>query len=454
MSDTAITSLVANATAICITGATAQVMGAPPSVLDDALSCVATRFETGGPLGHRHGRERVRYWIPAGGRAVTVPAGLVPRLVATLGAAGLCAEVQDRRVHRATADVEHAARLLGAELADRLAHEPRGLVEAAGRDAIDFSAGVAELFPAARVLVPTRNRGQARVAYRRLRWRLGGAVGHWRELDAHTHRVAVTTLPRLSHATPDDFEVVVAPDAWAATRRPARDGLVRLGVGRVYGCVPPGAAPSLCEQLTLEAAFGPMLTAGLVGVSVVMAVPPWSPPVAATGALARKCAVWADAARNRFIADVAVAVTGRDEAALCRLGLVAVLNGLAAVAAPRVAILVESPEHGRLLRRLMPNWPLVTAGMPDIPLPVNVIITLSAAARMKTFDAGVLMRADGAAGPMGVSGFPSKATAGSTAVVIDLADDFDSVARENTAARIDWYERRGWVVGGSRRRDR
>ena len=442
--------------AVSITGATAEVKGATPSMLDSALACVATRFEGGGPLGHRRGRELVRYWSAAiNGNATVMPVGLVPRLVAALGAAGLRVEVRDERRHRgAAAGAEPAVRLLGADLAGRITSESRGLVEAAGRGAIDIAAGLAGLFPTARVLVPARNRGQARVAYRRLRWRLGGAVGHWRELDAHTHRVVVTTLPRLSHATPDDFEVVVAPDAWAATRRPARDGLVRLGVGRVYGCVPSGAALSRRELLTLEAAFGPMLTAGPADVSVVMAVPPWAPPVTALGPLARKRTVWADTARNRFIADVATAAAGRDEVVVCRLGLVGALDKLAATFTPRVSILVESPEHGRLLRRLMSGWPLVTAGTTDMPLPVNVIITLNAAAGMKTFGPHVLVRADGGAGPLGVSGFPSKATAGSTAVVIDLADDFDSVARENTAARIDWYERRGWVVGGSRRRDR
>ena len=446
------TNPVANGITVSITGATAEVAGAPPSVLDGALACAATRFEGGGPLGHRHGRGLVRYWSAAIDRnATVVPAGLVPRLVAVLGAAGLRVEVRDERQHRvAAAGAKAAVRLLGAALAGRFAREPRGLVEAAGRGAIDVAAGIARLFPTARVLVPARNRGQARAAYRRLRWRLGGEVGHSRQVDAHTHRVMVTTLPALAHATPDDFEVVVALDAWAATRRPARDGLVRLGVGRVYGCVPSGAALSRRESLTLEAAFGPFLSAAPVGVSVVMAVPPWSPPVTAPGALARKRVVWADAARNRFIANAAVAVAARDEGVLCRLGLVGVLDKLAAAVAPRVAILVESPEHGRLLRRLMPRWPLVTTGMPDMPMPANAIVTLSAATGMKTFAANVLVRADGGAGPLGVSGFPPPTTTGSTTMVIDLADDFDAEARRNTAARVEWYGGRGWSVSGPR----
>ena len=446
------TNPVANGIAVSITGATAEVKGATPSMLDSALACVATRFEGGGPLGHRHGRELVRYWSAAiDGNAAVVPAGLVPRLVAALGAAGLRVEVRDERQHRgAAAGAEPAVRLLGADLAGRITSELRGLVEAAGRGAIDIAAGLAGLFPTARVLVPARNRGQAWTAYRRLRWRLGGQVGHWRQVDAHTHRVMVTTLPALAHATPEDFEIVVALDAWAATRRPARDGLVRLGVGRVYGCVPSGAALSRRESLTLEAAFGPMLTAGLIGVSVVMAVPPWPPPVTVTGTLARKRAVWNDAARNRFIANAAVAVAARDEVVLCRLALIAALDKLAAAVAPRVAILVESPEHGRLLRKLMPGWLLVTAGTPDMPIPASAIVTLSAAAGMKTFGPHVLVRADGGAGPLGVSGFPSKATTGSTAVVIDLADDFDAEARRNTAARVEWYGGRGWTVSGPR----
>jgi len=142
--------------------------------------------------------------------------------------------------------------------------------------------------------VVPRNRQQARAAFRRLRHLLGNEVGHWRDSGAFGKRVMIT-LPRLGWATPAGFDVVVALDALAATRRAGRDGLVRLGCGRVYGCVPPDALLRR-ERLNLEAYFGTVLhrdpaDSAHVGVQVAMVIPPWSPPAVATDALARKRAV-------------------------------------------------------------------------------------------------------------------------------------------------------------------
>jgi hypothetical protein len=171
--------------------------------------------------------------------------------------------------------------------------------------------------------------------------------------------------------------------------------------------------------------------------------------VIANGALARKRALWSAAARNRFVADAAVAIAVRDEAAIYRLGLFETMSVLGENFRPRVAVLVESPEHGRILRRLLPGWPLVTAGSPDTALQTNVIVTLVAAAKRQSLDADVLVRADGGPGPLGLNSFPPRRVfPGSTVLVVDFADDFDALARRNTGSRVEWYESNGWLVAG------
>ena len=449
------TTTVTGITVICITGSTASVANVLRALLDNVLACVVTRIEPGGPLGHRHARELLRLWDEGADGTVTVPAGLVPRLVLALHAAGYRVEVEDlRRQEHAADGVREARGLLGDVLAGRLADEPRGLIEGHGHDAFAVVAGIARLFPTARVLVAARNRRQARAAFRSLRDLLGNEVGHWRDPEAFGRRVLVTTVPRLGDATPADFDTVVALDARAATRRLGRDGLVRLGCGRVYGCVPHDALLSRRERLNLEAYFGPVLhrdPAGgaFVGVRVVMALPPWSPPVAPGDALARKRALWNDAARNRFVADAAVAIAARNEVELSRLGLFGAAEVMGTNTAPRVAVLAESPEHGRILRRLLPGWALVIAGDPDTALPAKAVVTLVAAAEKLSVDADVLVRADGGPGPLDLRSFPpGRVFPGSAVLVLDLNDDFDSGARRNTGGRVEWYDGRGWPVSG------
>lgn len=442
---------------IRILGGTAEVTYAPRRVLMDTLVCAATCFAGGGPLGHRHAQGIERHWIDgATADTVIIPTGLVTRLVVSLQAAGFRIEIVDLRRYQHAADgLIAAAPKLGGTLALAIANHPRGLVEAQGGDAVQIAGGIAQLYPTARVLVATKNRKQSRTVFRRLRRLLGHKeVGHGHDqTGGFTSRVQVITLPRLGQATPDDFEVVVALDAAAAVRHVGEAGLRRLGGGRVYGCVAPGVTRSRREQLSLEAYCGPMLhrepkVGQFVGVRVVMAIPPWSPPPGDCDALAQKRARWHDTPRNGFVAGVALAIAARDGGELCRLGLLSVSSPLPRTHSPRIVVLVETPEHGRGLRCLLPGWPLVIAGMLDTALPTSAIVTLAATAERLSVDADVLVRADGGHGSIPAAFPPRRAFPGSEVVLVDLADDADAVARRATATRVAAYDARGWEVEG------
>jgi hypothetical protein len=176
------------------------------------------------------------------------------------------------------------------------------------------------------------------------------------------------------------------------------------------------------------------------------------PPVAvreARDALERKrTEYWRNAPRNGLIASVARGVLSANWRRLRAHGLPEAVVREAGHGDRRVAMLVESPEHGRELKRLLPDWTLcdaTTHASCDVHDGGPRIVTLVYAAKHGV-SADVVIRATGTPFPLTVKNFPGARDEGDDRAVL-LVDFFDvgSVRRENESrARFHDYTERGY----------
>jgi hypothetical protein len=185
-----------------------------------------------------------------------------------------------------------------------------------------------------------------------------------------------------------------------------------------------------------------------------------SPPVAFPGcvdALDRKRrTIWRCNRRNAAVAEIAEALAAGCLEPLWQHGLLLDSDDAfrhVAGHGPRVAVLVESPEHGRALKtKLLPDWRLLTgvAAAEDRTAPLDrAIVTLVHAASLEQCDVDVLVRADaGTCSLERIKGFPRRASRETDRVVllVDLGDDVDAVATATTRCRLRDYDRCGWQI--------
>jgi hypothetical protein len=279
----------------------------------------------------------------------------------------------------------------------------------------------------------------------------------------------VCTLRTFDAHNGHDLEVVLCPDASHAALPGHFEAFGRLPFQRVYGFIRAGQAFSAESRLRLEGLFGPVVyrvpdpRGPKATVYMHWCRPPEFGPTAAFSALERKRrSCWHNERRNDLIAAVAAAFQTGDHARLWEQGLLLAEDedALLTVGARSVAILVESVEHGRELRRRLPGWNLWdTVPTPpkrnDLPPGLNsiwdlgtldkVLITLVQASRLASVHTDVLLIASGQGWPDAVPGFPPRLAGADHQVrVVDLADDFDDVARQATLRRQRDYASRGW----------
>jgi len=152
----------------------------------------------------------------------------------------------------------------------------------------------------------------------------------------------------------------------------------------------------------------------------------WGLGMAGLDALARKRAVWRDDPRNDAIAAAAHAITAGRREDLHALGMSE--DDASAVAGPsprprRVAVLVESPDHGRELLGRLHGWHLLAdRWRPRVPGQVanRSVITLVHAGTSPEIDVDVLIRATPGDGPRWPRGFPPTSAAEVGAAIIDV----------------------------------
>jgi hypothetical protein len=159
-------------------------------------------------------------------------------------------------------------------------------------------------------------------------------------------------------------------------------------------------------------------------------------------ALGRKRALyWRNGPRNDFLAAVARAVVAGRRTTPPRP---VYPESWPMPRKPAVAVVVESPEHGRELLRRLPGWRLRAAAGCTYPEAaesgngVGIVATESYLAESGA-SAHVLVRATGTGGPLDLRGLT--APTGEGLRVLDFEDDFDDVADGWARQRVEHYTR-------------
>ena len=110
-------------------------------------------------------------------------------------------------------------------------------------------------------------------------------------------------------------------------------------------------------------------------------------------------------------------------------------------------IVVESPEHARKLQRLLPKWQVLDMmsgkPSPNSDLPRRIIATTSYVAA-KGIRAQVWIRATGTPWPLRLKNFPPRSDTGykGAVLLVDIQDQMDAQATDDTERRIQEYQRR------------
>jgi hypothetical protein len=328
------------------------------------------------------------------------------------------------------------------------------------------------LFPAARIYIPVATRRQVARTRREFQRTLGAPVNVYEDYPwPWEGGRLVCTLQAFDRHNACDLEVVICPDACHAAVPGHFEAFGRLPFQRIYGFVRADQTFSAKGHLRLEGLFGPAVY-GIpdprgpeATVCIHWCLPPDFHSTAELAALERKRRTcWHNERRNHLITAVAAAFRAGDTEQLWKHGLFLADDEdvLLAAGSRSVAILVESVEHGRELLRRLPWWRLWDT-VPAPPQPDNlppgvesiwdfgtcdkVIVTLVQARRLESVYTDVLVVASGEGWSDVVPGFPPRRRwAGHQVLLIDLADDFDYVAKQVTLRRQRDYTGRGWRV--------
>ncbi len=401
-----------------------------------------------------------------------VPSGVVQRLVAAARRAGYSVDVQDRAESVVPASkpdlVGERADIV--RLAAVLAGSRRGLVAARSRGhRLAALRLIIRLFPAGKIMVFASTRAEAKKIARDLSSRAEEPIACFtRQLTRSDFRVQVGTLGGLD---PTVAGVVVLADARQALHARARREHAYLGRQRIYGLLDDRDGLGRRERLLIEAGIGPVigrLGAADDGPVVLRAVfADWTGgelPDLPLGLAWKRESIWHNPARNAAIARLASALASSDDAPLWEHGLFLGGEGAARPPAdPAVVVLVEAPEHARVLGRLLPGWAVRSVerlenaagyetgapgpGREDSVEPARrAIATWLYARDQGRVKADIVLRADRIPWPMGIPLVPPGPRVEDRAVLlVDLADHQDQTARAATTARRADYRDRGWV---------
>ena len=223
------------------------------------------------------------------------------------------------------------------------------------REAVEVCHLFCHAFASVRTLIAVATRKQAINLHRALEGRLGERVGlAVSGVRRRGPRLLVATFGSVPRDTAGRWDILLLPYGQESTGRGAIDMVTRMDCPRIYACVTPGPPADRLVRLRLEQIAGPVIGAldsSGAAVSVVV-VPTTGGAVAnARTALERKRELyWHNRARNQTVADVARAVVTKDWKALRRYGVQKrIVPKTTAGRTPRVAVLVESTEHGREL---------------------------------------------------------------------------------------------------------
>jgi hypothetical protein len=437
-----------------------------PGVLLESLQYQELSYKSGG---------RDRGWQQSNVRAfennndgsVTLAAGSVPRVATELQKTGYRVTIDDQRtlplvVKQHDADFYRGLNDEQRRRGDLVVNHRQFVLETSPQTAIQMMGLVARLYPKARIFVPLSKvtTAASNQVISEMAKFVGGNVGRALGIGCVSHaRVAVGSYQQFSLSNPEEWQIILFPDADLAVTKAIADGAGPYQNHRLYGFIAPRPQLSQRDRLRLEALAGPMLIEDQNGalklptVTAVFCCSRTCPFRVPSEPLARKrVGIWHNDTRNRLIVDVARAFSDGDEEALCSHFLIDRDRSVFCAGRRSVVILVELPEHGRVLARLLKDWELVTAENTDRcwQYPVSfrqMIITAIAANRAQNLVADVLIRADGGVGSVRPTmPAPSFGEAGPKRLIIDFVDDFERSFLEATQSRALAYSKQGFDV--------
>lgn len=434
-----------------------------------------TRFALGGDQGVIHQTKSLELYRLQNNKLILL-SGFIPRIARELEQNGFAVGVKDLVKPRSKVQLDEAAldKLTGHEMAfvKSIGKERSGLIHAPRLvDRLNLVTAAAYAFPEAVIVLVAPTRKLARALAQRWQDQTGQPVevrnsGGCVISDS---RLIVATQSGLDPCRSDLIFFLEATDLLSQCYWPL---LKEIKTRHLYGFSASKHGREELELLYLTGFYGEVvhdadkLRAPSTPVSVHLTEMPWlNMPVNSSGLERKRQAVWNNNRRNEVVAAVAKAVVDDSQDDLIAYGLdLGGKGGRSRHRRPRVAILVESPEHGRALQRLLPTWPLLKdrknreVGFSSISrrdshdldegLPGLAIVTMMHAQDIDQFDVDVLIRADGNGWPLKLPGFPPRLEACEDrgATLIDFGDESDAASAEATRARLEGYRSKGWTV--------
>jgi hypothetical protein len=460
----------------------AVVAPAPLDLLEAELTCSRTFFDNGGPNGHRSrtGRQRL-FTFDDQGRALIFP-GLAPRFAEILRQWGHEVVVRNDRAppvrcqrteQQLLAELQPAERELLAALAGNYSGQ---VVVRNRRDVLRAIEIVCRWCPEANVMVPVATIERVNELYDGLVGPLDGNIGRARGANwARTSHRMICAHAALTSADYEGIDVVLVTDPQSFFRETMLRTLPFLPggeFGQVHGAhrriaILQGEPRLDAEtRLYLEGYCGPVVyrvpdpRGQMRPVQVHVCEGPHQAVMEELSALDRKRQTcWHHDRRNALVAQLARAAAAGDVEALweCGVGLHCELELPSPSGNARVIVLVESPEHGRAVQKVLPGWPLIagTDGQAaTTSLSQGCIMTSVAMTEAKRINANWIVVASGGESLSRLPGFPARGhawgwlqTNGRSPIhVLDIADDFDRAACSESRRRFEAYRACGWSM--------
>jgi hypothetical protein len=398
------------------------------------------------------------------------PAGLLETVVAQLERDGFRVTVEDR-TGLPTISPDQRAGFLDEELDDfelaivkAVAISPRGHFPVRSvEDALDRAAMLCRLWSNKRILLIARNKRLAKQAAAQLRSLIPRAVGTTDDLDAvwrMENWLLVMEVQSFAKIGPpsDQWNVIIFLDTALVLGAKAFRHARRMKNSLRYGFTLPGKPNDKLAGLMIRSVFGPPIQDEpnpAPAVEVWFATTPLTPQPKYHDPLERKRrAIWHNAARNRALAEIASALVHHDLACLWQYGLLLNEDESWFDGRHKVCLLVESLEHARELAKLLPEWTIRDATVPNPERWTNedtnhMAIKTAVCAHEDGLYTDLLIRADGTASPWTYIWGPAvtrEKRIPRDLVMIDLRDDFNAHAEADTQTRARGYLNRGWTT--------
>jgi hypothetical protein len=445
----------------------------PPLEMRDLMQYQSREFTPAGPLGYIETIESYSLEYGDHKDRLMVPTPTMLQIIERLKSTGH--EIRCRGLRQTNRRLDINTQILkqtGDEercISQAVQPSVRGQIEVRGfNELISRMTLIINLYPKANVLIMVPTRTMARNVCWKLRQQLGNQVQlRSPNRTAVVQRCLVTTFGPLNswmeHHGDEvlgeedrNWDIILLPDPLRSLGTLPLRVMERFGCfnGRVFSCVSPRIELSQRERILLTAISGPVIykiPSEQVGTQITWLRSPSAKTKSnLTGLAWKREMYWYNSRRNQFIAAVGNAFARGDMSRLRKYGVPEKENMplVRGDTTPRVAMLVESSEHGREMAKLLEGWQLIALhDKPDKPKPPNSgdIVTVACAAR-RGLNPDVIVVASGSPAQLNLERHWPRSSEfdDRDVLIVDFEDGFDDVTREAAILRQRFALRRGW----------